>query len=288
MTGSIDRHTHQAIVDRLADIEEEYGVRVLYACEAGSRAWGFPSKDSDYDVRFIYVKPQDHYLSLNIENKRDVIEWMSSNRKLDFVGWDLRKCLKLMLKSNPALSEWLMSPVIYKAVEPFDGWLRVAAEETYSRKSAHYHYINMAKNNFHRWLATDSVRFKKYLYVLRSLMAVDYISTHDNPPPVNYFELITECNVPAEVKERVTALVERKANAEGLGEMPRDDVLHEYITNMLEWGKPEYPVPSRADLDKLFTNVLWRIDHEAKELASDHERIVRHLRFSHPPTNPGK
>ena len=112
----------------LEDIEQREGVRIFYACESGSRAWGFPSTDSDYDVRFLYARPSDWYLSINVETKRDVIErpivdvW-------DVNGWDIRKALQLLKKSNPPLLEWLHSPVVYRETGDFAARLRTLAAE---------------------------------------------------------------------------------------------------------------------------------------------------------------
>src|SRR5947209_3872560 len=98
------------IIAKLYEIEKEQSVKILYAVESGSRAWGFASKDSDYDIRFIYVHPIDWYIS--IEEKRDVIEYPVKDL-LDFSGWDIRKALQLYKKSNPPLYEWLVSPIVY-------------------------------------------------------------------------------------------------------------------------------------------------------------------------------
>ena len=103
----------EEILRRLDQIEREDDVRIVYACESGSRAWGFESTDSDWDVRFIYVHPRDWYLSIDVGEKRDVIE-RPINDELDISGWDLRKALKLLRKSNPPLLEWLSSPIVYK------------------------------------------------------------------------------------------------------------------------------------------------------------------------------
>ena len=102
----------EEILKRLDQIEREENVSIVYACESGSRAWGFESTDSDWDVRFIYVHGQDWYLSIDVEEKRDVIE-RPVNDELDISGWDLRKALKLVRRSPPLL-EWLSSPIISK------------------------------------------------------------------------------------------------------------------------------------------------------------------------------
>jgi predicted nucleotidyltransferase len=85
-------------------------VVVLLAVESGSRAWGFSSKDSDYDARFIYLRRPEAYLS--IRAPRDVIERRIVD-EVDVNGWDLRKALGLLMKSNPPLLEWLQCPIIY-------------------------------------------------------------------------------------------------------------------------------------------------------------------------------
>ncbi len=122
------------IQDELARIEGEEGVRIVYACESGSRAWGFPSRDSDYDARFLYIRPVEWYLS--ITEKRDVIERPISNM-LDITGWDLRKALRLFRKSNPPLLEWLQSPTVYKETGSAAEALRSLSPLAFSPKIMH-------------------------------------------------------------------------------------------------------------------------------------------------------
>ena len=140
------------IDSELKRIEQEEGVRILYACESGSRAWGFPSKDSDYDVRFIYVRPVDWYLSLF--DKRDVIERPISDQ-LDINGWDLKKALNLFRKSNPPLLEWLQSPIQYMEQYGVTEQIRQLSPLTFSPRSSMYHYLHMAKGNFREYLQGD-------------------------------------------------------------------------------------------------------------------------------------
>lgn len=102
----------------LVDLEIRENIRILWAVESGSRAWGFPSPDSDYDVRFVYVRPLEWYLSLN--PGRDVVE-LPIVDELDVAGWDLRKALRLLVKANPALLEWLSSPIVYRATAEVEG-----------------------------------------------------------------------------------------------------------------------------------------------------------------------
>jgi predicted nucleotidyltransferase len=128
----------QEIIKCLDQIERDEDVRIFYACESGSRAWGFESTDSDWDVRFIYVHPRDWYLTIDIEEKRDVIE-RPINDELDISGWDLRKALKLLRKSNPPLLEWLSSPIVYKEAGTVAEQLRGAVAECSSPISAFHH-----------------------------------------------------------------------------------------------------------------------------------------------------
>ena len=97
----IESRICRRIVNRLEEIERSESVRILLAVESGSRAWGFPSPDSDYDVRFLYARPRDWYLS--IDARRDVIECPIED-VLDINGWDIRKALHLLLKANPVLA----------------------------------------------------------------------------------------------------------------------------------------------------------------------------------------
>jgi len=129
---------------RLAQIKNEHSVEILYAIESGSRAWGFESQDSDYDVRFIYRHPKNWYL--NILPKRDVIEYPIIDL-FDYSGWDLRKSLFLMNKSNPVLFEWLASPIVYIKKEKEYSLLKDASEKYFSPISSIYHYLHMAEGN---------------------------------------------------------------------------------------------------------------------------------------------
>ncbi len=139
---------HRIITEQLDRLEREEQIRILYACESGSRAWGFPSQDSDYDVRFLYIRRPEWYLS--IFDKRDVIERPISE-KLDIGGWDLRKALNLYRKSNPPLLEWLQSPIRYSEKYGVAEQLRGIASLAFSPKSCVYHYFHMARGNYRGW-----------------------------------------------------------------------------------------------------------------------------------------
>lgn len=178
------------IEKRLNAIEQVYNVEILYACEAGSRAWGFESKTSDYDVRFIYRHPTFYYKSL--WEPRDVINLQVPDHNLDLSGWDLRKALRLGYKGNPSLIEWLRSPILYrtKTLPPRISWWDLAGT-IFKPKVAMHHYFYMARKEYNKHISLkNEVSLKKYLYVIRALLAVRHISQGRGVPPVPMEQLI--------------------------------------------------------------------------------------------------
>ncbi len=173
----------QRVQDALTQVEAERDVRVLFACESGSRAWGFASRDSDYDVRFLYVHRRDWYLS--VEDRRDVIERPIAD-DLDVSGWELRKALRLLRKSNPPLLEWLQSPVVYRRNPVFATEFGALASEFYSPRRCFAHYLHMAFGNWSRYLRDrEQVSLKKYLYTFRPLLACRWIERGQGQPIQN-------------------------------------------------------------------------------------------------------
>lgn len=178
----------QEICHQIAAIEQTHGIRVLYACESGSRAWGFASPDSDFDVRFIYLQPRENYLS--IREKRDVIE-LPVNEVLDVNGWDIRKALQLFLKSNAPLYEWLQSPIVYKEHSDFAAELRGLMSKYFSHRAGCHHYLSMARNTFENDLQGEQVKLKKYFYALRPALACRWILKNQTVPPMEFGHLRT-------------------------------------------------------------------------------------------------
>ncbi|MEI6057268.1 MAG: nucleotidyltransferase domain-containing protein, partial [Lentisphaerota bacterium] len=152
----------EQILTELKRIEQEQNVKVLYAVESGSRAWGFASTNSDWDVRFIYVHPLDWYLS--IQERKDNYAKILPN-DIDLGGWELRKSLNLFRKSNPPLLEWLRSPNVYYEDSSFINGIRELSQEYFNPKSTMYHYLHMADGNYRDYLKGAVVRMKKYFYV---------------------------------------------------------------------------------------------------------------------------
>lgn len=236
-THPLSSAMRERVLDELQRIEREHNVTVLYACESGSRAWGFASTDSDYDVRFVYVERPQWFVQ--VDAPRDVIE-RPLDAELDVSGWELRKTLGLLRKSNPTLLEWLDSPLVYRSEVGATQRLRELAEAFYSPPAARNHYLSMAKKNFRGYLQGEDVRFKKYFYVLRPLLAVRWIDQGRGRPPMTFADLLTTVDAPALLDE-VAELLVLKRNAGEVAYGPRRVVLHDFITSELE-----RPVPSLA------------------------------------------
>ncbi|CAH0149716.1 hypothetical protein SRABI96_00681 [Peribacillus sp. Bi96] len=221
----------EKIVEELMSIEETYDVKVLYACESGSRAWEFPSKDSDYDVRFIYIHKKDWYLS--IDKKRDVIE-LPINDLLDINGWELTKALRLYRKSNPPLLEWLNSGIVYYTSYSVIDKMKEMSSQVYLPTAALYHYLNMAKGNHRDYLQNEQVKIKKYFYVLRPILACKWIEKYNTIPPLEFPLLLEEIIPDGQLKTEIRKLLARKISGEELDLEPRIDVINEFLENEIE------------------------------------------------------
>lgn len=213
-------------------IEAEEEVTIWYAVESGSRAWGFPSKDSDYDVRFIYTRKPEWYLS--VQERRDVIEY-PIDELLDVSGWDLKKALTLLRKSNPSLIEWLLSPIVYQKEGQLAEELVQMVREHLSLRSLIYHYVHMARGNYRDYLRHEQVKIKKYFYVLRPIFACMYIETYGSEPPILFSELVAQASIPVEVVKEVDLLLSRKLAGDELDLEPRSEVLNSFITTKIAY-----------------------------------------------------
>lgn len=149
---------HWKIVEELHRIEREYDMKILLAVESGSRAWGFASPDSDYDVRFIYVHKPQWYFS--VLKQTDTIEYMSEDRLLDFSGWELRKALLLLSKTNPNLSDGLLTDQIYLSDAKFLKEIREVQAKFYNPIHAMYHFFNVAKRHYKGYLQKNGCTLK--------------------------------------------------------------------------------------------------------------------------------
>lgn len=245
------------ITAKLREVETTENLRILLAVESGSRAWGFASPDSDYDVRFIYVRPRDEYLRL--DPHRDVIE-LPINDLLDINGWDLQKTLQLLHKSNPTLFEWFSSPIVYLETE-FAGHFRQIMNTYFSSKRGLYHYLSMAENNYREYLRGDMVKAKKYFYVLRPILACRWILEKGTPPPMLFSRLADSQLDPALCPE-VERLLDLKMNSPEIKEIPRVGPINDYLDkSILEIRSriaklPEEPAPGWDELNALFLSTV--------------------------------
>lgn len=244
---------NDAIQKALERVEAERGVRVLFAVESGSRAWGFASPDSDYDVRFLYVHPVEHYLS--VRERRDVIE-AELPGDLDFAGWDLRKALGLLAKSNPSLHEWLGSPIVYRRDEAFMAEFVPLSQAWLSEAALLKHYLSMARSNWTAYLQGETVARKKYLYVFRPVLAARWIERGLGAPPMLFADLRAATLDDPAVDAALDRLLADKARNVEMSLAPRDPTLHGFLgpeierLSALEFERK--PQRDDAELDAFF------------------------------------
>lgn len=249
----------ELIQEKLREIEQREECRILLAVESGSRAWGFASPDSDYDVRFIYVRPKKAYLRL--DRTRDVIE-VPINDELDINGWDIDKTLRLLHKSNPTVFEWFSSPIIYQT-SAFADQFRPIMQKYFSSKAGLWHYLHMAEGNYRDYLRGEMVRAKKYFYVLRPILACKWILEKGTPPPMLFTDLV-KSELPDDLSETVYQLLNLKMNSPEIKEIPRIDQLNRYLDAGIVSVKeqieklPDTPVQDWNELNELFFSVLER------------------------------
>lgn len=242
----IDEHIEKDIQNRLTAAEIEHDVKVLYACESGSRAWGFASPDSDYDVRFIYVHNPDWYLSFDVERRRDVIEYPIVD-DIDIGGWDIRKALYLFTRTNGALLEWLTSPIVYRDIGNCAQRLRKFAPTAHNDLALRYHYSHMARGNAGDHLLKGRVKLKKYFYILRPLLAIRYIEQGLGLPPVRFQQLV-EAVAPLEIKNTIEDLIEIKKVTPELGVGDAIPELNDFIFAELQKHEGVLTGQGRPDL----------------------------------------
>jgi uncharacterized protein len=220
------------IAKELMRLEQQHEIKILYAVESGSRAWGFASTDSDWDVRFIYIHTPEWYLS--VDEKKDSLEEILPN-DVDLAGWELRKALKLFRKSNPPLLEWLRSPIVYLHSYSSIENLRLLSNEYFNPKSCMSHYLHMGERNFFEYLQSDIVRTKKYFYVLRPILACQWIERTNSMAPMEFKILLD-----AELKESplrlaIEKLLDRKRKGEELNEEPKIAIINEFLDEKINY-----------------------------------------------------
>lgn len=245
MQYEISHEVHERVAAILDGVEDEHGVRILFAVESGSRAWGFASPDSDYDVRFVYVRPAEWYLSLG--KRRDVIE-LPIRDDMDVNGWDIRKALPLLLKGNPAMLEWLQSPIVYRRTPEVDD-LAALADRINHRKAACHHYLHLGLNAFRSQIVGQArVRLKKYFYCLRPALALLWARTHAcGRLPMDLPTLLAGAELPPSLRLAVDGLLEAKERSSEMGEGNRIPVIDAFLE--MEFSLARARAPRPLDID---------------------------------------
>lgn len=216
------------ILQLLERIERAHDIRILYACESGSRAWGFASLDSDYDIRFIFVRPEHSYLS--VQDGLESID-LPLEGDLDPGGWDIRKAARLLGKSNGALVEWLHSPIVYRNEAGFRERWQDVARAVFAPRASSDHYRGLAKQMVLGKLDSDSVRAKDYLYALRAALSAKWVADGKGIPPVPFGELVP--TAPQTIQELVPELLEHKARTAESARMSCIPALDEFLREFL-------------------------------------------------------
>lgn len=252
----------QLIIDRLAAVEKENNIKILFSCESGSRGWEFPSPDSDYDVRFIYVRPYRYYLSV-MERTDDLNFAISGD--LDMYGWDIRKVLQLMRKSNVTPFEWLQSPIIYRQEPGFKDELWALCQHYFSRRSNIHHYLGIALGALASMTNGNEIAIKKLFYVLRPLLAAKWCLEKQSIAPMTIGPLMTL--LPQHLQQQVSELITLKSTAAEGFIINIEAELKTYINQELaridEASKQISKEPFDAEqLDEFFVNTITKYDHK--------------------------
>jgi predicted nucleotidyltransferase len=264
--ASLDASIVAAIDARLRNVEREQNAVIPIAIESGSRAWGFPSPDSDYDCRFIYLRHEDEYLSPWL--RRDVIE-TPLDPVFDVNGWDLGKTLKLLLKGNAVAIEWLMSPIVYRSDVQLRDELLHFAHRFVERDRILNHYRRLGERQRRTYFADGKqVAFKKLFYALRPAAALRWLRLHPEAKiaPMEFQTLMRECDPPEDVAGLAAELVSAKAEMREMGVGPLPVVIDRFVLDefaLAAAAAPMSPLPpsgdARAAAERLFRDQVRRL-----------------------------
>jgi len=255
---------NKIISQYLKKLEEDKEVKILLACETGSRAWGFPSPDSDFDIRIIYMHKKDWYLSLS--EKKDSIAVMYENNEIDITGWDLRKSLKLLQKSNPPLLERIQSPIIYKSDDEFLTEMKTVAQSQYSRIATIHHYLSMAKKFLTELKENKDYKLKKFFYALRSATACKWILETEKIPPIEFNKMLNKIEISKSLTDRINELIYLKSTKSESYRHKGEKELFSFIENCINESdvKRQTLPPAKGneeELNAFFLKTLARYDH---------------------------
>lgn len=270
MTAAIDAPGFDSaivgqILARLDEVEREHRVAIPHAIESGSRAWGFPSPDSDYDCRFVFVRARDDYLTP--WPRRDVIETPLEGL-LDVNGWELGKLIQLMLKGNAVAIEWLQSPIHYRFDAGFRDALLALAERHGARDAVRRHYLHLGEGQWHRYPAEGDGPVKKLFYALRPATALRWLRLHPGArvAPMHFPTLLAESDPPAALAGTVAAMIVAKASTRELGDAPTPPEVRTFIDaefaearrDLAGSAHADPALAARADAEALFRAMIER------------------------------
>lgn len=250
----------ELILKELDRLKSEHDIEIVFAIESGSRAWGFASQDSDWDVRFVYVHKPDWYLQ--IDERKDSIEQILDN-DIDLGGWELKKALRLLRKSNPPLLEWLQSPIVYLENTQQTARLRGIVSEYFNPKSTLLHYLHMGNGNFKDYLTREDVLMKKYFYVFRPVLACEWIRERNTMPPIEFDQLVETQLKDQAVRAELAQLLERKKAGMETHREPANKILSDYLeaklVDLKEFVSKECKIvqPSTDSLNQIFRDFVF-------------------------------
>lgn len=248
------------IVENLRRLEEQREIKILFACESGSRAWGFDSADSDYDVRFIYAHRLDWYLDLGA--KKDTIKAVFPG-DLDFSGWELRKALELFRASNFSIFEWLGSPITYMKDADFFGDLTALKPLYFNPRKVAFSYLSLAGKSFEKFAGGGKARLKKLLYTIRALLACKWVLEYATPPPTLFESLYKDANIcESRLKAEIEKIVESKRLAAELSEMEVPEKIADFIRG------------AQVELSKIVQEMSPPDSHSPEELRGLFRKVV--------------
>ncbi len=252
---------HDKIINYLNQVQAEHNIEILLACETGSRAWGFPSPDSDFDVRFIYRHPKDWYLSLN--EQKDTIECMYENNEFDLSGWDLKKSLNLLWKSNASLLERLQSPIVYMVNPEFLKGMQSLTGNAYSKIATMHHYLNMTKRIFEEINSAEEVKLKKLFYTLRTSIACKWILEKTSPPPIVFQTMLEDLSLSNILKNKIYQLIELKLTKNESYLHHQETELNSFISDniMLAESKANSLPSAKGDIKELNSFFIKMLPH---------------------------
>lgn len=253
----------QKIQKKLKALEQQHDITILYSCESGSRAWGFASPDSDWDVRFVYCYPKEYYLS--IDSHEETFNFDIDENDLDLAGWELRKFLRLFRGSNATPYEWLQSPILYKERFGFVEQLWQLRSTYFRPRATANHYLGLTKKSHKTSMQGDQINIKKYFYVLRPLLAAWWIVQRAEAPPMEFAPLLQLLNNQPKVKEAILELTKRKQAAKEGDYIAPVPIIEQFIAETMAYcaenmGALSLEMAASKDLNRLFQNILSDVE----------------------------